>query len=593
LKKYLLVILLGVLIVVMGFILYNRNILSRPADMGDAPESYGKSIHYNPSEGPYFGKLRGDDDRALLGDADFLASNDDGGAADDEDAFANNFTPVNNRYYTTVFLPDIDVNNKSYVLTLPVNGAEKGDPVRAWIDFDGNSKFDDYEKAAAEYQGGNMVTLTWILPYQLYSSFTYARFRICKNMFKEDIEYPAGEATGGEDEDYVVRIASPVQAPSGLRNKLLLEGVADANTSDKAIQAFNGLKLGDVSLFYSFGNEKPNVLGINNMHDVSITGLRMGHDDNREFVTNPIVSSIKFNAAVEHLSFQLIDIDGGDRIKIEGFYKGQPVKMALNNLSDNYYYRFNSTTGEVYSQGDTDSGTDSLMPSSLDMAIEVYYKGYTDSISLSYFDDVKGSSGTYTLSGISCRKYAFDPYVVKKINTNTLGDVVSLSWNAELDNNVSAYVLERSNNGVSFDVLARLTNKDTSGGFCYYTDSSGGPVTQLYYYRVKTIAIDNSTAYSSVVRVRRNISTSIACFKLDDIYFTDSIKAVILTDMPGFIQANLYNYDGKLIQRWVLTDKRKSDTVIFNNLSAFDGGSFYLEFIHGNKKYLHEIIKDN
>lgn len=592
-KKYLLVILLGILLVVMGFILYNRNILSRPADWSDAPESYGKAIHYDPSEGPYFGKLRGDDDRNLLKYSDFLASGDDASAADDEDAFANNFTPANNRNYTTVFLPDIDVTSKSYVLMVPVNGAEKGDPVRGWIDFDGNSKFDDYEKTATEYQGGNAVTLTWILPYQLYTSFTYARFRVCKNMFKEDIEYPAGDVTSGEDEDYVVRIVSPVQPPSGIRNKLSLEEITDADTPEKAIQAFNGLKLGDVSLNYRLGNEKPNILGINNMHDVSITGLRMGHDDDREFVTRPIVSAIKFGAAVEHLSFQLIDIDGGDRIKIEGFYKGKPVKMTLNNLSDNYYYHFNSATSEVYSQQDTDAGTDSLMPFSLDMSIEVYYKGYTDSICLSYFDDATGSSGTYTLSGISCRKYAFDPYVVKKINTNSIGDVVSLSWNAEPDNNVSTYVLERSNNGVSFDVIARLTNKDTSGGVCYYADSSGGPITQLYYYRVKTIAIDNSTAYSPVVRVRRNISTSLACFKLNDIYFTDSIKAVLLKDMPGSIHANLYNYDGKLIQKWALADKRKSDTILLNKLSTLNEGSFYLEFIHENKKYLHEVIKDN
>lgn len=583
----------AVVIIGMGFNLYNRNIHSRPADMGDAPLNYGKSIHFNPSEGPYFGKLRGDDDRNLLKSINFMASSDDAVAADDEDAFANNFTPINNRNYTTVFLPDIDVNSKSYVLTVPVNGAEKGDPVRGWIDFDGNSKFDDYEKTGAEYQGGSAVTLTWILPYQLYSSFTYARFRVCKNMFKEDVEYPTGEVTSGEDEDYAVRIVSPVQPPSGIRNKLSLEEITDAGTPEKVIQAFNGLKLGDVSLNYRLSNEQPNILGVNNMHDISITGLRLGHDDDKDFDTRPIVSAIKFGTAVEHLSFQLIDIDGGDRIKIEGFYKGKPVKMTLNNLSDNYFYHFNSNTGEVYSQQDTDAGTDSLMPFSLDMSIEVYYKGYTDSICLSYYDDATGSSGTYTLSGISCRKYAFDPYVVKKINTNSIGDVVSLSWNAEPDNNASTYVLERSNNGVSFDVIARLTNKDTSGGVCYYADSSGGPITQLYYYRVKTIAIDNSTAYSPVVRVRRNVSNSPACFKLNDIYFTDAIRAILIKDMPGSIKANLYNYDGKLIQKWALADKLKSDTVLLDNLSALNEGSYYLEFIHANKKYLQEVIKDN
>jgi hypothetical protein len=593
LKKNILIIIASLALVAMGIVLYQRNILSRPADRGDAPDSYGMAVHFNPTEGPYFGKNRGDDDRRLEYYGNAVCVVDDYFGTDDEDAFAFNFTPLSNRSQLAVFLPEINATSKSYTLTIPVSDAEKGDPVRAWIDFDGNGKFDENEKTGAEYQGGRAVTLTWILPYQLNTSLTYARFRTCKNVFKDAIEYSTGEVISGEDEDYAVRIISPVEVPAGLRDQLLLEGIAEADTIDKALEAINHLKLGDASVSYRLTGVLPSIVGINNMHEVSITGLRLGHDEARDITNSPVISTIAFGKSLENVSFQLIDIDGGDRIKIEGFYKGRPVKAVINNLSDNYYYQYNNRTGEVYSQGDTDAGTDSIMPSSLDMSVEVYYKGFTDSIRLSYFDDAAGSSGTYTLAGLSCRRYSFDPYVIKEIYAEKTDAAIGLSWNVEPDNNVSAYVLERSNNGVSFEVIARLTNEDAANKVCHYKDSTGGPVTQLYYYRVKTISMDNSASYSPIVRVRRTLATSRTGFKPTALYFADTINVVLLKDMPGPIQVNLYNYDGKLVQRWAFDSKLKADTILLSQFPILEEASYYLELVNDKKKYLQEVLKYN
>jgi hypothetical protein len=583
-------------LIAMGFLLYQRNVVSRPADTGDAPNTYGSSIHFNPDEGPYFGSLRGDDDRQVAsfpGIGNSIACKDDSSGTDDEDAFAYNFTPLNTQPCTSIFLPEINAANKSYTISVIVNGAEKGDPVRAWIDFDGNGKFDENEKAGADYQGGNMVTLTWMLPFQLHSSLTYVRFRTCKTIARNNIEYPSGEVTSGEDEDYIVRISAPVQLLSGLRNQLSLDAATGNGDFQEVLKIMNRQKLGNVSMKYELRGTTPDVFGINNFHEPTIVGLRMGHETNKTPVEQPIISCIQFSESVENLSFQLLDIDAGDRVRIEGFYNGRPVKVAVNNLTDNYYYNYNVLYNEIYGQINIDAGNDSMWSSSLDMGVEVYFKGFIDSIRLSYSDEPTSSSGTYTLAALSSRMYSFDPYVVKNISIDKTNRAIGLSWKAEEDNNVAAYILERSTNGISFEVIARLTNENSVNNSCLYIDSTGGPLTQLLYYRVKTVSIDNSAAYSPVVRVRRNVTTIMVGFTLAQINFTDTIHVVLIKDMPGAINARLYDYEGKIIRNWAFSDKIKSDTLVFGDFSSLLPSSYYLELINDNKTYLKEVIKEN
>jgi hypothetical protein len=583
----------------MGFSLYEKNFLSQPVDSSDAPLYYGQAFHYNPATGPYFGQKRGDDDRKTMGLQNVIPNADDTTNTDDEDAFSINYSILKNDTIAGVFLPDVDAHEKTYVVNITVNGAKKGDPVRGWIDFDGNKNFDEYEKANAEYAEGKTVTLKWVLPLNIQTSLTFARFRTCASIYEDEIEYPSGKTITGEVEDYAVRIMQPIELFTEERNLLDFGASTNEDSIPFIEMALDNIFLGQAKVTFKISGSIPTVAGINNLHETRVTGLRLGHSEDINVTTKPIITTLYFSNPVENLAFQLLDIDGGDRVKIEAFRNGVSKKITLNNISDNFYTLFNSITGELHSLGNTDSGNDTLIPSSLDMAAEITCSGFTDSLRLSYFDDAKGTSGTYTLGNISSRKWNFEQPSAKNITAQTSQNTVLLSWNVDtnLVANVKKFIIERSNNTLSYEATGDVEYAftDSTGNNFKYIDETIGPAQQVCFYRIKTIAVDNSVNYSNVVRIRRNLITDADAFNIyaankKSIFSTpiETATLSLLKDMPGNYEVSLITYSGSKIKTWSFMDGHAGDSIKLDQFKTLSTDVNFLYITNGKQQYLRE-----
>ncbi len=579
----------------LGVDLYQRNILNRTSDKGDAPESYGAAIHYKPEQGPYFGSKRGNNDGTDTAyiDERIFATADNASWGSDEDAFKNTMATAGPEADSslTVFLPEILAENDKYTINIPVKDAEEGDPVRGWIDFNGNGKFESTEKAAASYSGGSNVSLNWILPFKLNSKLTYARIRTCKKDYEQDLEFPDGEVKTGEVEDYVVRIVKPLPSSSELRDYIDFNTYYGANGFANVTDIIRKMKIGSREMAFRVSGTVPQMIGINNLHEASITGLRLGHDDVEVGPGNPIVLTVKTDSVVENLSFQLIDIDGGDKVKIEGFRKGMPVSFSVSNITDNHFYEFNDETNEIYSDGFTDAGNDYLIPSSLDMAITVFFKGFTDSVKLTYVD-MASTSGTFSVANFSVRRFSSSPVLIQHFTAVENGEAIDLSWNTLNYNNAKLFSIERSNDGVLFEVAGQKQAKECIEGNCTFKDSTLSPALQSCYYRIKIIEADNHTDHTPLFRMRRNIAPGLTGFKMEKEVFTSDITVKMLIDMPGEINVNLYDYRAQRIINLVYADKKRDDTLSITGLNMLAEGSYYIQVLNGGKKYLLEVFKD-
>jgi hypothetical protein len=593
LSKHIFLGLIALVLTGLGFDLYKRNILYRTSDKGDAPGYYGIAIHYKPEQGPYFGSKRGNSDG---GDTAYyyekiFATADNASWGNDEDAFKNNRAAQSSDSSLPVFLPEILAENETYSITIPIKEAEPGDPVRGWIDFNGNGKFENTEKAFAWYNTGSTISLSWVLPFQLNSKLTYARIRTCKKTYEPDLEFPDGEVKTGEVEDYVVRIVKSLPPSSELRDYIDFNNFYGTSGIANTFAIINKMKIGEREIGFKISGTAPEMIGINNMHEASITGLRLGHNEVEVSAENPIILTLRADSSVENLSFQLIDIDGGDRIRVEGFRKGAPVSFSVSNITDNYFYQFNDYTNEIYSDGFTDAGNDSLMPSSLDMAINVFFKGFVDSVKLTYSDQA-GTSGTFSVCNFSVRKYTSPPVFIQHFNAVENADTVELSWTALNYKNVKSYTIERSNDGVLFEVSGQKPAKDCILGDCTFKDSTLPPVIQSCYYRIKVVETDNHTDYSPLFRMRRNIAPGLTGFKAMEEVFTSAINIKLLVDMPGGIDVTLYDYQAKRLSNRTLADKKQNDTLSVTGLNNLPEGSYYIQVVNQGKKYLHEVFKE-
>jgi GEVED domain len=589
LSKHIFLGLIALALAGLGVDLYKRNILDRTADKGDAPDSYGVAIHYKPEEGPYFGSKRGNNDGPDTSyyDERIFATADNLSWGGDEDAFKNAASDTS----LPVFLPDVFAEDETYTLTIPVKDAEIGDPVRGWIDFNGNGRFDKTEKASASYNTGNSVSLTWVLPFQLSPKLTYVRIRTCKKTDEQYLEFPDGDVKTGEVEDYVVRIVKSLAPSSELRDYIDFNNFYGVNGITNTYPIINNMKIGNRKIGFKIFGTIPEMIGINNMHEASITGLRIGHDEVPVTVESPIVLTLKTDSLVENLSFQLIDIDGGDRIKIEGFRNGAPASFTIGNITDNYFYQFNNEQNEIYSDGFTDAGNDPIMPSSLDMSITVFFKGLVDSVKLTYSDQA-GTSGTFSVCNFSIRRYSSPPVLIQHFIAVENVNAVDLSWTALNYKNVKFYTIERSNDGVLFEIVGQKPAIDSTGADCTFKDSTLSPVIQSCYYRIKISEADNHTSYSPLFRMHRNIAPGLTGFKPMDEDFRSAIIIKMLVDMPGEIGITLYDYQAKNLRTWTFADKKHNDTLSIISPDSLTNGSYYIQVLNQGKKYLHEVFKE-
>jgi GEVED domain len=578
-----------VIILILGILKTREHLFSRVSDDGDAPKSYGIAIHYKPNEGPFFGKKRGNTNNISNDSISFADPINFNQNRDDAFPFLGDSLDLE-AYYKPLLAPDIIAEDDVYNVNVPLSNAMKGDPVRGWIDFNGNGIFEDNEKASSEYKSSGIVTLSWRLPLDLKNVLTIMRLRTCAKLYKEEIEFPNGKATTGEVEDYAVRISKTNVPSTEMKEKLNFSAFTDIEDEEKIKETIKNLTFGNIKFAITLDGAAPDVMGINDKHDASVTGLRLGHfTETIVNYKNPIIVNFKSEALLENFNFQIIDIDGGDKIKIEGFKKGKPVDFEISNLSDNYYAQYNSITKEVYGDISADAGGEQFIQSSLDMGVNIKFSDFIDSVKLTYVDDSPESSGTFTLGNFSVRKYQLEDVIVKDFIAKDEGESVVLTWEILKNENLSSYNIERSIDGKTYEVIN--TNKVSKTARVKFIDNMLSPIFQVCFYRIKLIEKDNHVNYSPVFRLRRNLSQSLLGFKPLNFNFIkkDSIQLLLLKDMPGEIKLNMYNYGAKKVKEWIFRNKKKSDTILITKLLELPPSIYYIEIFNNNNKFLVEV----
>ena len=308
LKNHILLILIMILLIFLGVDLYKKNIANRTFDIGCAPASYGFAQHFDPEKGPYFGKLRGDNDRDIILEGIAFSKSENMKGVSDNDAFpsTNNHEAINKNSEPD-FAPEIIGERQSYSIIIPINNATAGEPIRGWIDFNGNGIFEEDEKAAGEYISGTSVNLTWRLPLILHPSLTYLRIRTCERTFVENIESPSRSVETGEVEDYVVRITKTIIPQADLKESIDFLPFNGKNGLKDVLPIINNLILGKNNISIKISGTNPEIIGINNLHEASITGLLIGHNSNKAVTNNnPIVLTLKASTLLENINFQLL-----------------------------------------------------------------------------------------------------------------------------------------------------------------------------------------------------------------------------------------------------------------------------------------------
>lgn len=93
------------------------------------------------------------------------------------------------------------------------------------------------------------------------------------------------------------------------------------------------------------------------------------------------------------------------------------------------------------------------------------------------------------------------PVVLKSFNAKKQGSKVAITWETTSETNNDYFVVERSENAISWQQLATVKGSATIQALQQYNTTDEQPLPNINYYRLKQVDLDQSSTYSRIISV--------------------------------------------------------------------------------------------
>lgn len=177
-----------------------------------------------------------------------------------------------------------------------------------------------------------------------------------------------------------------------------------------------------------------------------------------------------------------------------------------------------------------------------------------------------------TLTGTEVQNIAL-PVTFQFFKAKKTGKSVLLSWKTQLEENVSHFELQRSNDGTRFSKLTNIS----AGNYMYQAIDVSG-ITGTTWYRLKIIDIDGENSFSNVIHVNNEEESS--AIRLFPNPVSNSIQ---LVGASG--QVTILNNSGMILKQ------KQLSTTNTLNVSDLKPGLYYLIYFDGDKRLSSKFTK--
>ena len=193
-----------------------------------------------------------------------------------------------------------------------------------------------------------------------------------------------------------------------------------------------------------------------------------------------------------------------------------------------------------------------------------------------------------TISGISTTQIASNstkyitlasansntPLPIDLLNFNAVqnNSSIVLNWTTATEENNDYFTVEKSSNGIDFNVLGNVSGAGNSNDITEYSDIDYFPLDGINYYRLKQTDFDGKYSYSNIVSVDYNLGNS--SIKIIPNPATDNIMVEGLES--EFSEIHIFNIIGNDLSSEVYL-KRESDNVIRIDLSKLSRGIYIIK----------------
>jgi hypothetical protein len=183
-----------------------------------------------------------------------------------------------------------------------------------------------------------------------------------------------------------------------------------------------------------------------------------------------------------------------------------------------------------------------------------------------------GSSNGSALSYVGLAAPVTLPIRLVSFNATTNDCNANLTWQTAEQSNGALYAVERSENGVNYKEVGRLTASNTNS----YSFSDKTTSTALYYYRLKLTGIEGTVVYSSVKEVNLNCSGAGRT-----IVYPTLTRGVVNIKLPIGLEAAKVRVINSIGEEVALDINKTSMRLI--NLNSRTNGTYIVQILNNGK----------
>lgn len=188
------------------------------------------------------------------------------------------------------------------------------------------------------------------------------------------------------------------------------------------------------------------------------------------------------------------------------------------------------------------------------------------------------ANGTVTSAAVN----TFSPFTVGVLNSTPLPvgldhfnatkepSFVSLTWDNATEAAGSKYLVERSNNGSTFETIATVNGTGKESKYAYQDKNYK---TGDNYYRLTLVDIDGTTTVSKVKQVFIKSAAAVI-----EVYPNPAAAEVKVAGLAAGDVVNVYNTTGKLIQ-----SVRAKDKIVLLDVAYLPGGMYQVQVLQSGK----------
>jgi hypothetical protein len=165
------------------------------------------------------------------------------------------------------------------------------------------------------------------------------------------------------------------------------------------------------------------------------------------------------------------------------------------------------------------------------------------------------------------------PITLLSFTAQRNGNVNVIKWSTSQEINSSHFILQRSNDGRNFTAIAQLAAAGNSSSIRNYNYTDNNPVKGIYYYRLLTVDMDNSSKYSLIRRVRNEGIADVAVYPNP---VKDILNVTISADKAGKGSMMITGMNGKLVYNKAISVAQGNNNLAVD-LGGFASGAYIIK----------------